>query len=201
MALTHPHPSISITKDGSHLWTQAQMWTADVTVPSLEAEPAAHFRAILKGLRPLGSEQNGALRGKFLEMCVYDFVVKTVLAADGDSGLVETGVDVVPGEHAEASVLVNNRLALLVKTSYRERWKQTDRDALVMTWFNGPCRDQAVFRVWSVFFAEKDDHGLRTVQSKAASVEKSCHANITVVSIIDEAKLQRLADEIRWALS
>lgn len=199
MALTHAHPKISNARDGSELWDSAQRWTSDIDV-SLERQPLEHFKRCLSKGRAHGSGRSGAIRGKYLEMAVYDFVAKVVSANGGDVSCITVQVDMLPGYHAEADILVNNKLAILVKTSFRERWKQVDRDAMIMT-HHSPARKARDFHVWSVFFAEKDTDGLEQVQKKAIGVERCCFSDITVASVIDTDKMKELEAEIKWAIA
>lgn len=201
MSLKYPHPKISNTADGQELWNCAVRWTEDVpdTVP-LESLPDSHFQNILKRTRSHGPTKVPATRGKYLEMCVYDLVARIAVEEGVPLDTVELHVDMKPPHHAEADILVNNRLALLVKVSYRERWKQVDRDAMVMTAFDGKRSHHNVFRAWSVFNSEHDGDGLRQVQKKSASVEAQCFAPVRIVSVKDHAKMSELIADIRWAV-
>lgn len=198
MSLTYPHPKISNARDGSELWAAAQRWCAGVSVPLVE-QPKAHFEAALKGSKAHGSGRNGAIRGKYLEIAVYDFAAKVAIANGADESCIRVQVDMYPGYNAEADILINDRLALLVKTSFRERWKQVDRDAMLMSHLN-PSRKQRNFRVWSVFYAENDNFPLEQVQKKAITVERRCFAEVNVGSIIDVEKMAELESEIKWAV-
>ncbi len=198
MSLTHPHPKISNARDGSELWSAAQRWNAVVDVPLAE-QPKAHFEAALKGSKAHGSGRNGAIRGKYLEIAVYDFAAKVAIANGADESCIRVQVDMLPGHNAEADILVNDRLAILVKTSFRERWKQVDRDAMLMSHLN-PSRKRRDFRVWSVFYAEHDNLPLEQVQKKAVAVERHCFAEVSVGSILDVTKMAELEDDIKWAV-
>lgn len=198
MALKYPHPKISNARDGSELWCAAQRWNEKIDVPLAE-QPKAHFETALKGSKAHGSGRNGAIRGKYLEISVYDFVAKIVSKQGIGTECIRVQVDMLPGYNAEADILINDRLAILVKTSYRERWKQVDRDAMLMSQLN-PARKGRDFRVWSVFYAERDDLTLEQVQKKAVSVERHCFADVNVASILDTAKMSELESDIKWAV-
>lgn len=199
MTLVHPHPKISNARDGSELWAAAQRWSESVNVPLTE-QPKAHFAAALKGSKAHGSGRNGAIRGKYLEIAMYDFAAKVVTANGADESCIRVQVDMMPGHNAEADILVNDRLAILVKTSFRERWKQVDRDALLMSHLNPSRSKPHDFRVWSVFYAERDNLPLEQIQKKAVSVARHCLATVSVGSILDIAKMAELESDIKWAV-
>lgn len=199
MALTHPHPKISKARHGSELWESAHRWTEDIDIP-IEEQPASHFKRCVSKGQAHGSGRSGAIRGKYLEMAVYDFVAKVVEDNDGDISCITVQTDMYPGYNAEADIVVNGRLAILAKTSYRERWKQVDRDVLVMT-HHSPSRKARDFHVWTVFFGENDKVTLEQVRKKAKKVEDLCVSDITAASIIDIDKMKELESDIKWAIN
>lgn len=69
----------------------------------------------------------------------------------------------------------------MVKVSLRERWKQIDRDSLVMQGMRG----RRGMRVLSLFFAEHDTDSFRQARKKAANVTDQSYADIITVSVKD----------------
>ena len=145
-----------------------------------------------------------ANRGKYMEMIVYDLVCRvaeTVVGEDNVTELMRCHVDMEKGKNAEADILVNEKLAVFIKTSYRERWKQVDRDATIMTMFNGNRNDNDLFRTWSVFWGEHDTDTEAAVVSQAAKTQVKCYAATKIVSIKDTVKMQQFIDAVKWAVT
>lgn len=200
MSLKYAHPQIKSTEIGKELWESATRWTKDVPATDLSTVTNENFRAILEGVRKHGSVKNPIVRGRYLEMCVYDTIARVISGEGGDTAsLIRTGVDVSDGYHAEADFLVNDKLAVLVKVSYRERWKQIDRDVLVMT-ADGKRSNHNDFRAWSLFNSEQD--GDNTVQAikKANNVQTQCFSGISVATIKDPKRMNDFIEDVRWAV-
>lgn len=75
---------------------------------------------------------NNAARGLWFECCVYDALIKFGISKTD----IITHIDNSHGKDAEADIMVNVRangsVVIFCKTSLRERWKQEERDAIVM---------------------------------------------------------------------
>lgn len=197
MTLKYSHPKLTQTKQGTCMWTDVVHWTSSVPdATPLEDLLNENFQAILAGAGAHNKIKSPTARGRYLEMCIYDFIARVVLEEGGSLDRIELHVDMRDGKHAEADFLIYRKLAVLVKVSLRERWKQVDRDAGLMQ--NGYGRRKGGFLVHTLFYAEKDSDDFRQARKKASSVMSQCAAEIIAVSIKDPEYLREyIIPEIR----
>lgn len=199
MSLKYPHPRATSTPTGKELWDSAARWTSKVDDTSLDTLVSDNFSSVLAGIRAYGKVKNPSVRGAYLEFCVYDLLCR-VVENEGlsPSEAIKTDIDLAEGHHAEADMLVNDRLAVLVKVSFRERWKQVDRDVLVMT-STGRRSNHRDFRAWSLFNSEHDEDNDVQSGKKAAIVQNQCYSGVSVTSIKDAKRMAEFIGDVRWA--
>lgn len=136
-----------------------------------------HFEAVTGSW--LGTVNNTHL-GRLFEICVYDSLCFYGVPEDA----IRLHVDASPGKHAEIDILVappgERAAALLLKTSFRERWKQLDRDAMIIGMNR---RDTSIY---ALTYREGVRDFVSTVQKRASNIEEMCMAKLKIASILDE---------------
>lgn len=183
MTLKYVSKKLVGTERGAKIWGDVTHWASHVPDDTpLDQVVDANFNAILSGVASHNKAKPPAVRGKYLEMCIYDFLSRYVESRGlSHEDHIEVHVDMKDGKHAEADFLVCGNLAVMVKVSLRERWKQIDRDSLVMQGMRG----RRGRRVLSLFFAEHDTDSFRQARKKAANVTDQSYADIITVSVKD----------------
>lgn len=144
-----------------------------------------HFEAIKKYIPPKSYQQLGAA----FEQCVYDALVEYGVQIQS------VHTDMSPGSDAEADIVVEFdgiTYPVLIKTSFRERWKQVDRDARIMADLNwGKIHPRVIF------LREQDldtpDIAIRRARIIQAKVRAP---NIKIVSAMDSRGMHKLFYEL-----
>lgn len=153
-----------------------------------------HFDAV-KG--SFHGKPNVAVLGLLLEVCVWDALARF------DISILAWGADLSGnGKHADADILVRPKdtaahpfdVALLIKTSLRERWKQLDRDAMIMERaYRAEDGSSRPLQVRAMFLREKDTDSVSTAQRKARTVQRQLGApNTQIFTLMDQETVTRL---------
>lgn len=126
----------------------------------------ANYDAVIHG--PLfRGKVNNTYYGNLYEICWWDALVSYGVPA----GTIEPHVDAASGKHAEIDLLVHapmDDVAILLKTSLRERWKQLDRDASLISIFAVTRRTD----IWVVFYREQAADSAEKMVGHARRVER-----------------------------
>jgi hypothetical protein len=146
----------------------------------------SNYEAIIQG--PLfRGKINNTNYGTLFEICWWNALITYGVPPQ----LIDTHIDLSKGKHAEIDLLVHTAMsediALLLKTSLRERWKQPDRDAHVIRMF-----DQGRIKPWLVFYREHaSDTAVRMI-SYAQRVERRCISGTPVRTVLDTTAMRAL---------
>jgi len=152
------------------------------------ARIAGNYDAALAEIHWLGAKVNNTHLGRIFEICWWD----ALIACGVHPMSVRLHVDVSGGHHAEADLLGHAHskdVALLVKTSFRERWKQPDRDALIIEriyWERGPQQGRYQIPVYVMTLREQPDRTAMQAINHARQIQQMFHSHATVASVLDE---------------
>lgn len=186
--LIYQHPRFLNSERGRELWLDAQRWTEHIVDVPMERLANRHFTAICTGIRRHTTKKDPQARGSLFELCIYDLLARLVPKTE-----LETCIQMVKGKNAEADFLVSKRTAILAKTSLRERWKQIDRDAMVM---QNPYNGNKQLVVYGLVYKERDTDTLEQVRSWTESKTALCMADVRWVSVIDYTKMAEFISTI-----
>lgn len=126
----------------------------------------SNFEAIARGPLLKGIT-GGSIYGRLFEICWWNALVRYGV----DPSRIERSIDPSRGKHADIDLLVHvngHDVALLLKTSLRERWKQMDRDAGAIRAFNDSGRRR---EIWAVFYREQRDDTAERMIRHARDIE------------------------------
>jgi hypothetical protein len=131
---------------------------------------------------------NNRNNGELFEVCFWNALVTYGI----DPVRIEHGVDPTHGKHADIDLLVHAPLgdvALLLKTSLRERWKQLDRDANAIRFTAAGGR----IEVWAVFHREHRDDTAEKMIRHAEHVERQFFTGgVRVRTVLDTNAMRTL---------
>jgi hypothetical protein len=91
----------------------------------------------------------------------------------------------------DIDMLLNEEVAFFLKTSLRERWKQWDRDALIVEYLYG-----VNMRKVMLFFRENPSQTAAQSIALASKVKSQFKAQAEVLSVYDEAGMYELFDSL-----
>lgn len=152
--------------------------TEDVT-PDLGACIQVHYQEVWKTL-VRQSKNPAAASGLLFEQCVYDAMCQSGV----DPAWITTGVDLADGNNAEADFLISppgtHSRVVFAKVSLRERWKQIDRDAIVIGYTNKKLQDHMSL----IFLAEHQGDTIAQATRKAAVTEAQLYSRARVITAI-----------------
>jgi hypothetical protein len=195
MVLQHPHPKLE--RSNQLDWERLRLDTRGVPggIPISEMI-VRHFDAVVDGFV---GKPNVSVLGLLLEVCVWDAFARQgvdVIAWDADLS---------PNrKNADADLLVrapgdpDHDYAVLIKTSLRERWKQVDRDAMLMERaYRPPDGAPRSLKVRALFLREKPTDSAQTAIRKAQSVQAKLGApNTDIRTVMDREGMERLIQEL-----
>jgi hypothetical protein len=127
-------------------------------------------------------------------------VADALLDAGVSDGRIRLGVDIWPPKKAMASVLVlpqhtNTPAVFLLKTSWRERWKQFDRDAMLIeqniaTYLGNPKAKQC--HIIALHYREYDRHNWNASNDIAEVQKKSLMFSPAITDALNVAQVVEL---------
>jgi len=175
------HPSIErgstfTAEDLRHFTRRLDLPPAE----SIQANYEAVHSAVL-----LNRRAPAAASGALFEQCIYDAMCRSGV----DPSWIQTGVDLADGNNAEADFVISvpsrGRRAVFVKVSLRERWKQIDRDAMVIGYRHNDLRDNMSL----IFLREHLGDSIGQATRKAAVTAQQCYARLSVHTALDHAAI------------
>ena len=153
--------------------------------------------------------KNATTNGDLFELCLYDGLLQHGVAKDNIRYHARSNT-----YGAEVDFLVRRTdgrfVTILAKKSYRERWKQTDRDALVAitqrdaaiemfstTGWACPLRPDQDLLIWAVMWRETPSHSDGQAKRKAETVGRQMVSikGDRSISVVDDAGMARLLQE------
>jgi hypothetical protein len=92
--------------------------------------------------------------------------------------------------NVDIDILLNDYLAILSKVTFRERYKQGDRDALIMDRFYGNKFDKAL-----IFYKEYDNDSYKDAFVQAGRVQRRLLSETKVITVYDEEAMYNLFND------
>jgi hypothetical protein len=147
----------------------------------------SNYDAILDSALFRGNTNNGN-NGTLFEICFWNALIKYGI----DPAKIERHVDPTHGKNADIDFLVHAPLgdvALLLKTSLRERWKQLDRDANAIRFTDSGGR----LEVWAVFYREhRDDTPVKMIRLAENKERMFFTGGVRVRTVLDGNAMRAL---------
>jgi hypothetical protein len=170
----HPRMERERSRNSSLSFEDLQHITARVDNRGLHPSERVvkHFDTINAFFPGPGISRN--MRGSLFEWLIYDAVV-----AHGVR-IVRTNIDLGRGRNAEADLVSSNDVAILAKTSLRERWKQPDRDAHIME------MTHRGLKTYVVYLREKDGDDIERIERNSERIQSQMFSKAIVLSVYEE---------------
>ena len=170
-------------------------------VPVFSDNPSRHIVDHFTTLLDSALAGNNSSIGGWFEATVLDalLVYRSPTGASIDVSRIMTQVDIQPPLHAEVDILVKpSRITgfayfLYLKTSFRERWKQVDRDSIIASFVRRtPIAGTENYVTVALFFREHRGDSLEVVRKQAAQVLNKSRSIQEILSVSDVDAMKNL---------